>query len=708
MKRLYKMKMVKSYTFFMLTMICCSWKLSVQQQYETDCKRKCGNTKIPYPFGIWPNSYCYFDSNFSVECDSSSSPNKAYLKEFNLEIVELKPNSLGGVMIVKIPSISICQSNNNNNSTQEMYPMSQYNFTKSIFRFVDSFEYESKYLDEYDDYGLAAEYEYGISYTNVFVSVGCENGYGLMHDENGEIITGCTSVCKHSPPNITAVTNSSVLCYGYHCCQTNFHLFGEFGIKVSNKGTNGSCRSAFLISKKYLDAGTPLTASSGTLSVPVVLTWDYGFHPMSDFDQGSFYGILLVSGLAVGALLSTCGCCWGLRRLKTKRRREEHKLRKKYFNEKLDVQGCSNREATEKIKIFTLSELKRYTDNFNKNHVLGQGGQGTVYKGMLKDGKVVAVKRSKALDQIQWKSFINEIILLSQIKHRHVVKILGCCLEGNIPLVVYEYISNGTLSELLHSSSVDFIFTWEMRLRIAYEAAIAIDYLHVGFPTPIYHRDIKSSNILLDDKFRAKLSDFGISRVVGVDHSHLSTCVQGTFGYLDPEYFYSSQYTKKSDVYSFGVILIELLTREKPIRPLDDEEEEDRSLVEYFVSSMNESSLFNIVDPIVLEGGKQEDIIKFSSIAKSCLNPIRHERPTMKEVTMGLEGLWCLRSLSMNKISEATTKSSDQINDWRIGSSSTLFSEMGNASFRAITFDNIDLNNTSCSKEVEMRLLHTN
>ncbi|CAO2834038.1 unnamed protein product [Amaranthus hypochondriacus] len=278
------MEMANSYTFFMLTMICCSWKLSVQQQNETDCKRTCGNTNIPYPFGMGPNSYCYLDSNFSVECDSSSSPNKAYLKEFNLEIVELKPNSSGGVMIVKIPSISICQSNNNN-STQEMYPMSEYNLTKSIFRFADSIEYESKYLN---DYGIAVEYEFGgISYTNVFVSVGCENGYGLMHDENGEIITGCTSVCKHSPPNITAVTNSSVLCYGYHCCQTNFYLADnfQFGIKVSNKGTNGSCRSAFLISKKYLDAGTPLTASSGTLSVPVVLTWDYGSmsgkHPCS-------------------------------------------------------------------------------------------------------------------------------------------------------------------------------------------------------------------------------------------------------------------------------------------------------------------------------------------------------------------------------------------------------------------------------------------
>ncbi|CAO2834032.1 unnamed protein product [Amaranthus hypochondriacus] len=325
---------------------------------------------------------------------------------------------------------------------------------------------------------------------------------------------------------------------------------------------------------------------------------------------------------------------------------------------------------------------------------------------MLKDGNVIAVKRSKALDQNQWKPFINEIILLSQIKHRHVVKILGCCLEGNIPLVVYEYISNGTLSELIQNPSVEFIFTWEIRLKIAYEIANAIDYIHLEFPTPIYHRDIKSSNILLDDKFNAKLSDFEISRVVDIDQSHLSTCVQGTFGYLDPEYFYSGQYTEKSDVYSFGVLLIELLTGRNPIQPL---EEDDTSLVEYFISSMNESSLINIVDPIVLKDGKEDDIIKFSNIAKLCLNPIRQERPTMKEVTMGLEGLWKSRSLSMNKISEATTRLHDQTSEyWRVGSSSNTISDMGNASFRAITFDNIDLNNTSCSKEVEIQLFHTN
>ncbi|CAO2834026.1 unnamed protein product [Amaranthus hypochondriacus] len=559
--------------------------------------------------------------------------------------------------------------------------VSHNNLTKSIFYFADSEYYAGDYTE------------------NVFVSVGCENGCGLMYDNKGEIITGCTSVCNKAAADMMPAPNG---CYGYQCCQTIFkkstHL-KEYSIRViNNKGitNNGSCnnRSAFLISRKYFEDGIPLLAAqwNNITSVPVVLKWGL------PHDHHNY--IFTVFG---GPLIS-CAFFWSVWRFKTKKRRKEHNLRKKYFNEKLNIQECSNREATKKIKIFSLPELKKYTNNFDKDRILGQGGQGTVYKGMLKDGKVIAVKRSRALDQNQWKPFINEIILLSQIKHRHVVKILGCCLEGNIPLVVYEYISNGTLSELIQNPSVEFIFTWEIRLKIAYEIANAIDYIHLEFPTPIYHRDIKSSNILLDDKFNAKLSDFEISRVVDIDQSHLSTCVQGTFGYLDPEYFYSGQYTEKSDVYSFGVLLIELLTGRNPIQPI---EEDDTSLVEYFISSMNESSLINIVDPIVLKDGKEDDIIKFSNIAKLCLNPIRQERPTMKEVTMGLEGLWKSRSLSMNKISEATTRLHDQTSEyWRVESSSNTISEMGDASFRAITFDNI--NNTSCSKEAEIQLFHTN
>lgn len=357
-------------------------------------------------------------------------------------------------------------------------------------------------------------------------------------------------------------------------------------------------------------------------------------------------------GVGLGALFLLIGLWWLYKVFKRKR---SEKLKKKYFKRNggllLQEQLSSGEVNVEKIKMFPSKELDKATDHYNVNRTLGQGGQGTVYKGMLADGKIVAVKKSKVIDEGNLRQFINEVVLLSQINHRNVVKILGCCLETEVPLLVYEFIPNGTLFQFLHDPNEEFPLTWEMRLRIAAEVAEALFYLHSAASLPIFHRDIKSTNILLDEKYRAKVADFGTSRSVSIDQTHVTTLVQGTFGYLDPEYFQSSQFTDKSDVYSFGVVLVELLTGQKAIS-FTRSEEQGRSLATYFIMAMESNCLFDILDPQVVKQGEREDVLMVASLARSCLRLNGKERPTMKEVTVVLERIKKSENLTVEQENE--------------------------------------------------------
>ncbi|KDP29525.1 hypothetical protein JCGZ_19238 [Jatropha curcas] len=322
------------------------------------------------------------------------------------------------------------------------------------------------------------------------------------------------------------------------------------------------------------------------------------------------------------------------------KRRRYIRHKKKLFEQNgglLLQQRLASCGVGEKAKLFTAEDLQRATDNYNQSRFLGQGGFGTVYKGMLPDGSIIAVKRSKTIDRSQIDQFINEVVILSQINHRNIVKLLGCCLETEFPLLVYEFISNGTLSHHIHKENTESLISWEDRCRIASEVAGAVAYMHSAASFPIFHRDIKSSNILLDDKYSAKVSDFGTSRSISYDKTHITTIVQGTFGYLDPEYFYTSQFTEKSDVYSFGVVLIELLTGEKPISSTRAEDE--RNLVAHFISSAEKDRLFQLLEPIVAIEARKQDIKAIAKLAMRCLSSNGKKRPTMKEVAMELDEL---------------------------------------------------------------------
>ncbi|PPD91434.1 hypothetical protein GOBAR_DD11619 [Gossypium barbadense] len=346
--------------------------------------------------------------------------------------------------------------------------------------------------------------------------------------------------------------------------------------------------------------------------------------------------------LAAGFLLFLAGVWWLYRKLEKRRnikRKQEHF--KRNGGVLLEKKLSSKEGGVENIKFFTSKELQTATDHYNENRILGRGGQGVVYKGMLHDGRIVAVKKSKIVDQEHLDPFINEIVILAKIDHRNVVKLLGCCLETEVPLLVYEFIPNGTLSQLIHDQNEEYPRSWDMRLRIAAEVSNAISYLHSSASVPIYHRDIKSSNILLDENFRAKVSDFGMSRSIGIDQTHLTIQVQGTFGYLDPEYFQSSQFTEKSDVYSFGVVLVELLTAQKPV--LTSGSQEKKSLISYFISSVDQNHLLDTLDPQVFKDGQKEELVAVAYLAKRCLNLDCKDRPTKKEVAMELERIRVLR-----------------------------------------------------------------
>ncbi|KAM0825142.1 hypothetical protein ACQ4PT_069728 [Festuca glaucescens] len=314
------------------------------------------------------------------------------------------------------------------------------------------------------------------------------------------------------------------------------------------------------------------------------------------------------------------------------------RLKEKFFkqNHGLLLQQLifQNTDIGERM-IITLREIEKATDNFDKSREVGGGGHGVVYKGIL-HLHVVAIKKSKIVVQREIDDFINEVAILSQVNHRNVVKLLGCCLETEVPLLVYEFISNGTLYHHLHVEG-PISLSWDDRLRIVLEVARALSYLHSATSMPIYHRDIKSSNVLLDDGLIAKVSDFGASRYIPIDQTGMTTAIQGTFGYLDPMYYYTGRLTDKSDVFSFGVLVMELLTRKKPFVYRSDDGDGD-GLVSHFASLLGEGKLGDIIDPQVLEEGNG-DIQEVSALAVMCTKLKGEDRPTMREVELILENL---------------------------------------------------------------------
>ncbi|KAJ7944476.1 putative Receptor-like protein kinase [Quillaja saponaria] len=282
----------------------------------------------------------------------------------------------------------------------------------------------------------------------------------------------------------------------------------------------------------------------------------------------------------------------------------------------------------------SFSDLQFATNNFDEKRLIGKGGFGNVYRGILRNGTKVAVKRSEPGSGQGLPEFQTEIMVLSKIRHRHLVSLIGYCDENYEMILVYEFMEKGTLRDHLYNSNFPSL-SWKQRLEICIDAARGLDYLHKGSAGGIIHRDVKSTNILLDENHIAKVADFGLSRTGTLDQTYVSTGVKGTFGYLDPEYFRSEQLTEKSDVYSFGVVLLEVLCARPAIDPILPREQ--ANLAEWGILCKKKGKLEEIIDPSIRVQIDPNSLRKFSVIAEKCLQEDGSERPNMGDVLWDLE-----------------------------------------------------------------------
>ncbi|OAY69636.1 calmodulin-binding receptor-like cytoplasmic kinase 3 [Ananas comosus] len=288
----------------------------------------------------------------------------------------------------------------------------------------------------------------------------------------------------------------------------------------------------------------------------------------------------------------------------------------------------------------SINQIIKITHNFSPAKVIGDGGFGTVYKADLPDGRPIAIKRAKkehfaALHE----EFRNEVALLTKIEHRNLVKLLGYVENKSERIIITEYVPNGTLREHLdgqHGRILDF----SQRLEIAIDVAHGLTYLHLYAEKPIIHRDVKSSNILLTDNFRAKVADFGFARTgpTEADQTHIETNVKGTAGYVDPEYLRTNHLTIKSDVFSFGILLLEILSARRPVELKRSLAE--RITVRWAFNKYNTGQVRDILDPLLQEVVHEEILKKIFGLAFLCTAPTRGDRPEMKEVG---EQLWKIR-----------------------------------------------------------------
>ncbi|XP_043705850.1 receptor-like serine/threonine-protein kinase ALE2 isoform X2 [Telopea speciosissima] len=289
------------------------------------------------------------------------------------------------------------------------------------------------------------------------------------------------------------------------------------------------------------------------------------------------------------------------------------------------------------VKTFTLADLEKATEKFSSKRILGEGGFGRVYHGIMEDGTAVAVKLLTRDSQNGDREFIAEIEMLSRLHHRNLVKLIGICIEEHTRCLVYELVPNGSVESHLHGTEkMKGPLDWDARMKIALGAARGLAYLHEDSNPRVIHRDFKASNVLLEDDFTPKVSDFGLAREATEGSQHISTRVMGTFGYVAPEYAMTGHLLVKSDVYSYGVVLLELISGRKPVDMSQPPGQEN--LVTWARPLLtSREGLEQLVDPSLCGNYDFDDMAKVAAIASMCVHPEVTQRPFMGEVVQALK-----------------------------------------------------------------------
>uniref|UniRef100_A0A6M2ENX2 non-specific serine/threonine protein kinase n=1 Tax=Populus davidiana TaxID=266767 RepID=A0A6M2ENX2_9ROSI len=350
----------------------------------------------------------------------------------------------------------------------------------------------------------------------------------------------------------------------------------------------------------------------------------------SDQNQGGkkkYSGGLLISTSAtIGALLLVALMCfWGCFLYKKFGKNGSNSIA-------MDVSGGASIVMFHGDLPYSSKDIIKKLETLTEEHVIGSGGFGTVYKLEMDDGSIFALKRIVKMDEGFNRFFERELEILGSIKHRYLVNLRGYCNSPTSKLLIYDFLSGGSLDEALHERSEQL--DWDARLTVILGAAKGLAYLHHDCSPRIIHRDIKSSNILLDGNLEARVTDFGLAKLLGDEESHITTIVAGTFGYLAPEYMQSGRATEKTDVYSFGVLVLELLSGK---RPTDASYiEKGLNIVGWLNFLITENRPREIADPNC-EGVQVESLDALLSVATQCVSSSPEDRPTMHRVVQVLE-----------------------------------------------------------------------